>query len=55
MAQERLVNELAEKLGIDLLEFRQINALPAGEETVTFRELQTSVGLVQCLEVLKAI
>ena len=54
LAHEGLMDELAEKLGIDPLEFRLINALRAGEKTATSQELQTSVGLVQCLEALKA-
>jgi aldehyde oxidoreductase len=53
IAHEALYDELAEKSGLDRLEFRLLNSLRAGDETATGQVLQASVGLVQCLEALR--
>jgi CO/xanthine dehydrogenase Mo-binding subunit/aerobic-type carbon monoxide dehydrogenase small subunit (CoxS/CutS family) len=50
---EALLDELAEKVGIDKLEFRLKNAIRAGQVTATGQVLSASVGIVQCLEALK--
>ena len=53
LVHEALMDELADKLGIDPLEFRLLNALRAGDETATAQRLEHSAGLGQCLEALK--
>jgi aldehyde oxidoreductase len=53
IAHEALMDELAAKLGMDLLEFRHLNAIRAGEETATGQRLAASAGLAQCLEALR--
>lgn len=53
IAQESLFDDLAEKLNIDRLEFRLINAIRAGDKTATSQTLEHSCGLAQCLEDLK--
>ena len=53
LAHEGLMDELADKAGIDRLEFRLINAIRAGDETATSQRLTHSVGLAQCLEALR--
>ncbi|MGO8915690.1 MAG: molybdopterin-dependent oxidoreductase [Stellaceae bacterium] len=53
VATETLLDELAEKLGIDALELRLRNALRPGLATATGQVLAASVGLVPCLEALK--
>jgi CO/xanthine dehydrogenase Mo-binding subunit len=50
---EALLDELAEKVGIDKLEFRLKNAIRAGQATATGQILNASVGIAECLEVLK--
>ncbi|MDB5773398.1 MAG: aldehyde oxidase [Burkholderia sp.] len=50
---EALLDELAEKVGIDKLEFRLKNAIRAGQATATGQILSASVGIAECLEVLK--
>ena len=50
---ERLLDELAERLGIDALEFRYRNALVAGDTTPTGQVLAASVGLCACLDALR--
>ena len=51
-ASESVINELAEKLGMDPIEFRLQNALRSGGNNIAgqFRE----VGVVECLEAVKA-
>ena len=51
--QEALYDELAQKTGIDRLEFRLKNALRNGNETVTGQLLDAGVGIVDCLEALR--
>ncbi|MCZ6637077.1 MAG: molybdopterin-dependent oxidoreductase [Alphaproteobacteria bacterium] len=53
LAQEVLFDELAEKLTLDRLEFRLLNALDNGVPTVTGQVFATGVGFRQCLEALK--
>jgi aldehyde oxidoreductase len=53
VATETLMDELAEKLGLDPLEFRMRNALRPGMATGTGQVLAASVGLVPCLEALR--
>ncbi len=51
--QETLYDELAEKLGMDRLDFRLKNALRDGDRTVTGQRLDSGVGIVACLEALQ--
>ncbi|WP_167392079.1 molybdopterin-dependent oxidoreductase [Mesorhizobium sophorae] len=51
--QETLYDELADKLGIDRLEFRLKNCLRNGSETVTGQRLESGVGIAECLESLR--
>jgi CO/xanthine dehydrogenase Mo-binding subunit/aerobic-type carbon monoxide dehydrogenase small subunit (CoxS/CutS family) len=55
IAHEALIDELAERTGIDRLEFRHRNALRAGQQTATGQVLKASCGLAQCLEALRPI
>ena len=50
---EALLDELAEKVGMDKLEFRLKNAIRAGQATATGQVLSVSVGMAQCLEALR--
>jgi aldehyde oxidoreductase len=53
VVHEALMDELADRMGIDPLEFRVINALSAGQATATGQVLEASAGLPQCLEALR--
>jgi aldehyde oxidoreductase len=53
LAQEQLFDELADKLGLDRLEFRIKNALRADQPTVTGQVLGAGVGIGACFEALK--
>jgi CO/xanthine dehydrogenase Mo-binding subunit/aerobic-type carbon monoxide dehydrogenase small subunit (CoxS/CutS family) len=53
IAHETLMDELAEKLALDPLEFRLRNALRKGSDTATGQRLLASAGLPACLEALK--
>ena len=53
IATESLLDELADRLGLDRLEFRLRNALRAGQATATGQVLEASVGMAPCLEALK--
>ncbi|MEZ5812163.1 MAG: molybdopterin cofactor-binding domain-containing protein [Rhizobiaceae bacterium] len=53
IAQESLFDELADKAGIDRLEFRLLNALDDGLPTVTGQVFETGVGIKPCLEALR--
>jgi aldehyde oxidoreductase len=53
LAQEQLFDDLADKLGIDRLEFRIENALQADQPTVTGQVLGAGVGIRACLEALR--
>ena len=50
--QETLYDDLAEKLGMDRLAFRRLNALQDGDETATGQVL-ASTGIAECLDALK--
>ena len=52
IVQETLYDELAGKLGIDRLAFRQKNALRDGCQTVTGQKLEAGVGIAACLDAL---
>ena len=49
-AIESMMDMLAEKLGLDPVELRRINALRLGSVTNTGQTLQESVGLLDCIE-----
>jgi aldehyde oxidoreductase len=53
IAHEAMMDELADKLSIDRLEFRHRNALRAGDITACGQKLEHSAGLAQCLEALR--
>ena len=53
IAQEQLYDELALRLEIDPLEFRILNALGAGEPTVTGQVFADGMGFKACLEALR--
>ena len=53
IATEALMDDLAEKCGMDRFEFRLKNAIRAGDQTATGQTLAASVGLEQCLEALR--
>ena len=53
IAAELLLDELAEKLGMDALEFRLKNALTNGEPTVCGQVFEKGVGIGACLEALR--
>jgi aldehyde oxidoreductase len=52
IAQESIYDELADRAGIDRLEFRLINALQNGQSTVTGQVFERGVGIRSCLEAL---
>ncbi len=51
--QETLYDELADVLDMDRLEFRVLNCLRDGSETVTGQRLDSGVGIGACLEALR--
>ncbi|HMN58852.1 MAG TPA: molybdopterin-dependent oxidoreductase [Anaerolinea sp.] len=53
-AVETMMDVLAEKLGIDPVEVRYINALRVGDITNTGQTLRSSVGLVECMDKVNA-
>jgi len=53
LAQEQLFDEVADKLGIDRLEFRISNALQADQPTATGQVLGEGVGIRACFEALR--
>jgi CO/xanthine dehydrogenase Mo-binding subunit len=53
IAQESLFDDLAEKLGIDALEFRLLNALDNGVPTVCGQVFEQGVGIGACLKALR--
>jgi aldehyde oxidoreductase len=53
IAHEAMMDALADKVGIDRLEFRYLNALRAGDVTATGQKLEHSVGLAACLDALR--
>ncbi len=52
IAHEALMDALADRLGLDRLEFRRQNALRAGDATATGQVLEHSAGLGECLDAL---
>lgn len=52
--QETLYDDLADKLGMDRLDFRLKNCLRNGSETVTGQRLESGVGIADCLEPLRS-
>ncbi len=53
LAQEQVYDMLADKLGMDRLEFRILNALRPDQPTVTGQVIGEGVGIRQCLEALR--
>ncbi len=53
IAQEALLDDVAEQLGMDRLEIRLANALRVGSVTATGQVLSASAGLGACLEALR--
>src|SRR6202051_2010426 len=53
IAQEQLYDDLADRLGIDRLEFRMMNALDDQTPTVTGQVLGEGVGIRACFEALR--
>lgn len=53
LAQEPLYDELADRLGIDRLEFRRRNALANGDPTVTGQVFERGMGIIECFDALK--
>ncbi len=53
IAQEQLFDELADRVGMDRLEFRILNALDGQTPTVTGQVLGAGVGIRACLEALR--
>ena len=53
IAQEQLYDELADRVGIDRLEFRVLNALDNDSPTVTGQVLGEGVGIRACFEALR--
>ncbi|MBT6912477.1 MAG: molybdopterin-dependent oxidoreductase, partial [Rhodospirillaceae bacterium] len=53
LAHEALMDDLAEQVNMDPLEFRLKNALRAGDHTATGQLLTASAGLDQCLQALR--
>jgi aldehyde oxidoreductase len=53
IAQEQLYDELADRVGMDRLEFRILNALDDHTPTVTGQVLGEGVGIRACLEALR--
>jgi aldehyde oxidoreductase len=54
IAQEQLYDDLAERLGMDRLEFRILNALTNETPTVTGQVLGAGVGIRLCFEALRS-
>ena len=50
IASEAAMDILADHCGMDWLEFRRINALRAGDRTITGQRLETSVGIVATID-----
>lgn len=55
IAHEALMDHLADRVGLDRLEFRLRNVLQAGDRTATGQKLDHSVGMRACLEKLVPI
>ncbi len=55
IAQEALFDDLANKLGLDRLEFRYLNALDNGIPTATGQVFDGAVGIKPCLDALRPV
>jgi CO/xanthine dehydrogenase Mo-binding subunit len=53
IANECLMDDLAEMLGLDRWQIRRVNALDHGDQTASGQVLEASAGLPQCLDALK--
>jgi CO/xanthine dehydrogenase Mo-binding subunit/aerobic-type carbon monoxide dehydrogenase small subunit (CoxS/CutS family) len=53
IAHETMMDDLADKLDMDRLKIRQINALKKGHQTATGQTLTASAGLLPCLNALE--
>lgn len=53
IAHEALMDQLADKMQIDRLEFRILNSLVPGDSTATGQKLNDSVGMKECLRALE--
>lgn len=53
LAHETLMDDLADQLDLDPLEFRLKNALRNGDKTATSQTLEAGVGMAECLEALR--
>ncbi len=53
IAHEAMMDALADKVGMDRLEFRHLNALRSGDATATGQVLEHSAGLARCLDALR--
>lgn len=53
IAQESLLDDLAEALGMDRFAIRRLNAIGKGDETATGQILTHSAGLPDCLDAIK--
>jgi aldehyde oxidoreductase len=53
IVHESLLDDLAEQIGMDRLEFRLLNAIRTGQSTATGQVLRASAGLRECLLRLK--
>ncbi len=53
IAHEALMDAMAERVGMDALEFRHKNVIRAGQTTATGQVLEASCGLATCLEELR--
>lgn len=49
-AQESLIDDLADKIGIDPVKFRMMNILDKGKLTATSQKIDHSIGLKKCLK-----
>jgi aldehyde oxidoreductase len=54
IAHETLLDDLAERLGLDRWQIRRINAIGNGDTTPSGQRLDHSAGLPECLDALKA-
>lgn len=55
ITQECAFDELADKAGIDRMEFRLRNAIQNGKPTATGQVFEQGVGITECLEALKPV
>lgn len=53
LLNETLIDRVAERLGVDPLEYRHAQALRAGDRTPTGQRLEASAGLQACLDALR--